>query len=122
MAVSNMTSLIQNHTDILEQASVTTFGLQENLNKAASAAKLWNEAFDVSKPFNANIVRFSLPIVVLMLGNYGLAPSLLRNFGLLTSGKFFLGMCLITPNLSKGWMVAELIIRIRNGSRFYSLY
>jgi len=80
-----MTRLIYNHTESLELASTTASGIHETLDRAAASVKSWNETFGLS--FYENILRFSLPPLSLLLGGYGLPPSLTRNFGLLVAGK-----------------------------------
>ncbi|QSZ36144.1 hypothetical protein DSL72_007269 [Monilinia vaccinii-corymbosi] len=95
--VVNMTTLIQDHSESLEQASFTASGIRESLGKAAEAANSWNGIISMGEPFVNNALRILFPPVTLFFGSHGLPPSLLRNFGL------FVG----------GWAVAETTIQLR---------
>ncbi|KAG4032619.1 hypothetical protein MFRU_006g00890 [Monilinia fructicola] len=95
--VVNMTTLIENHSENLEQASFTATGIRESLGKAAEAANSWNGIINMGEPFFDNALRILFPPVTLFFGSHGLPPSLFRNFGL------FVG----------GWAVAEITIQLR---------
>ncbi|CAD6449326.1 d4c2e595-a039-4705-b477-c40f1496fb1f [Sclerotinia trifoliorum] len=95
--VVNMTTLIQDHSESLEQASFTATGIRESLGKAAEAANSWNGIMGMGEPFVNNALRILSPPVTLFFGSHGLPPSLFRNFGL------FVG----------GWAVAETTIQLR---------
>ncbi|KAK8903948.1 hypothetical protein QC760_007385 [Botrytis cinerea] len=95
--VVNMTTLIQDHSESLEQASFTATGIRESLGKAAEAANSWNGIMSMGEPFVNNALRILLPPVTLFFGSHGLPPSLFRNLGL------FIG----------GWAVAETTIQLR---------
>ncbi|KAJ8062796.1 hypothetical protein OCU04_008054 [Sclerotinia nivalis] len=95
--VVNMTTLIQDHSESLEQASFTATGIRESLGKAAEAANSWNGIIGMGEPFVNNALRILFPPITLFFGSHGLPPSLFRNFGL------FVG----------GWAVAETTIQLR---------
>ncbi|TGO45787.1 hypothetical protein BCON_0365g00050 [Botryotinia convoluta] len=95
--VVNMTTLIQDHSESLEQASFTATGIRESLGKAAEAANSWNGIMSMGEPFVNNALRILLPPVTLFFGSHGLPPSLFRNLGL------FVG----------GWAIAETTIQLR---------
>ncbi|TGO46788.1 hypothetical protein BOTNAR_0565g00050 [Botryotinia narcissicola] len=95
--VVNMTTLIQDHSESLEQASFTATGIRESLGKAAEAARSWNGDMSMGEPFVNNALRILLPPITLFFGSHGLPPSLIRNLGL------FVG----------GWAIAETTIQLR---------
>ncbi|EDN99336.1 hypothetical protein SS1G_02190 [Sclerotinia sclerotiorum 1980 UF-70] len=95
--VINMTTLIQDHSESLGQASFTVTGIRESLGKAAEAANSWNGIMGMGEPFVNNALRILSPPVTLFFGSHGLPPSLFRNFGLLVGG----------------WAVAETTIQLR---------
>lgn len=82
-----MTTLLQNHTESLELASVTASSIHSNLEKAAASASSWNENFKWGGPLSNYALRIATPLSTLVLGNYGLPPSLARNAALAIGGK-----------------------------------
>jgi len=63
------------------------------LEKAAAAAKSWNETFNIGGSIGDYSIRMGVPFITLILGNYGLTPTLARNGALLLGGESF------TPSL-----------------------
>lgn len=108
-----MTTLIENHSEHLEQASFTATGIRESLSKAAEAANSWNGIINMGEPFFDNALRILFPPVTLFFGSHGLPPSLFRNFGLFVGG-MFLNPKHIPYMLTRiGWAVAEITIQLR---------
>lgn len=103
-----MTALIVDHTESLEYASSTAFDIHETLDKAAAAAKSWDTTF--GKFHYENILRFSIPPITLVLGSWGLNPSLARNFGLLAAGKLSSYSPFVTGSLMHSRMDHQRII------------
>lgn len=81
-----MTTLLQDHSESLEQASFTATGIRESLGKAAEAANSWNGIISMGEPFVNNALRILFPPVTLFFGSHGLPPSLIRNIGLFVGG------------------------------------
>lgn len=84
--MANMTTLLYNHTESLEQASSTAFGIHHSLEQAAYAAKSWNQTLSLGSALMDYGLRVSCPIASVFLGNYGLPPSLTRNAALVLGG------------------------------------
>lgn len=83
-----MTILLQNHTESLEVASVTASSIYSSLEKVAASAGLWNENFKWGGASLSNYaLRIITPLTALVLGNYGLPPSLARNAALAIGGR-----------------------------------
>jgi len=85
-AMVNMTRLLNSHTESLEYARSTAFGIHDSLEQAARAANSWNQTLKVTSTIVDYGLRLSCPIASLFLGNYGLPPSLIRNAALVLGG------------------------------------
>jgi hypothetical protein len=85
--MTNMTTLLQNHTEYLELASVTASSIHSSLEKAAASAGSWNENFKWGGSLSNYALRIVTPLTTLVLGNYGLPPSLARNAALALGGR-----------------------------------
>lgn len=88
--VVNMTTLIQDQSENLEQASFTAAGIRESLGKVAEVANSWNGIVSMGEPFVNYALRILFPPVTLFFGSHGLPPSLFRNIGLFVGGMFLL--------------------------------
>jgi hypothetical protein len=84
--MKNMTEIISNHSESLEQASWTALGIHDSLERVVASARSWNETLFVSRTFGDYVIRFVGPLATVFLGNYGLPPSLARNAVLTISG------------------------------------
>lgn len=84
--MANITNLLQDHTEHLEQASFTVSYIHSSLEKAATAAGSWNATLMGGSLGNYSL-RIGTPLTTLILGNYGLPPSLFRNAALLLGGR-----------------------------------
>lgn len=85
--MKNMTDLLNNHSESLEQASFTAFGIHDSLEKAAKFAQSWSESSVLGSSMGDYAIRIVGPLATVFLGNYGLPPSLTRNALLILSGK-----------------------------------
>lgn len=85
--MSNMTSLLQNHTESLKLASSTASGIQATLEKAAASTGSWSKDFEWRGSLGNYALRIATPLTTLVLGNYGLPPSFPRNAALLLGGR-----------------------------------
>jgi hypothetical protein len=81
-----MTDLVNNHTESLEQARFTTENIIQTLEKTAAIAKSWTEMLTVSSIAGDWALRIIMPPSALVLGSYGLPPSLARNAALFFGG------------------------------------
>jgi hypothetical protein len=83
MGIINMTTLINEHAETLEQASFTVSSIQENLGKAALGTldSIRDLVLDYS-------VRLLSPLISLYVGNYGVSASPARNIALCVGGMF----------------------------------
>ncbi|KAM3079462.1 hypothetical protein ACMFMG_005893 [Clarireedia jacksonii] len=81
IGINNMTALINEHAETLEQASFTASNIQENLGKAAMGAldSVGELALDYS-------LRLLSPLLSLYVGNYGVSASSTRNIVLCIGG------------------------------------
>jgi hypothetical protein len=84
--MANITNLLQDHTEHLEQASFAVSYIHSSLEKAATAAGSWNATLMGGSLGNYSL-RIGTPLTTLILGNYGLPPSLFRNAALLLGGR-----------------------------------
>jgi hypothetical protein len=88
--MANMTRLLRNHTEYLELASVTASDIHSSLEKVATSTGSWNDNLTWRDSFSNIPLRIGTPLTTLVLGNYGLAPSLSRNAALILGGKGYL--------------------------------
>jgi hypothetical protein len=84
--MENTTELLQAHFQKLEQASAQASEINENLEKAAAAANLFHDSIGISGNVPDWALRLAAPLSTLLIGSYGLTPSIIRNSGLLISG------------------------------------
>ena len=106
--MKNMTELIQDHTENLEQASFTAYNIHDSLEKAAALANAWNETL-LGGSLGDNAIRIAGPLTTVFLGNYGLAPSLARNVLLVVSGYGFAETIVQWRHLECDWSWPEWI-------------
>jgi hypothetical protein len=88
-ASETLASQHEDHARLLRQASNITTELLDSLEKTASAAtRIGKSVFDtsVSGHWWPYII---CPTVSLVMGSYGLPPSILRNIGLIAAGEAF---------------------------------
>jgi hypothetical protein len=85
--MSNMTSLIQNHTEYLDLASSKASDIHSTLEMATVFAGSWNQNSELGVSLGIYALRIATPLVTLILGNYGLPPSFTRNAVLILGGK-----------------------------------
>jgi hypothetical protein len=113
-AIANITILLENHTDHLEQAKSTASTIHHSLEKAATIADSWNENFRAGGSLGPYAVRITSPLTFLFLGNYGLPTSLSRNAALLLGGKN-ITVSLYTELMKRaiGLGFGEMVVKIR---------
>ena len=84
----NASELLQTHVQKLAQAETAVSGIHENLDRAAEVVKTWSENLPNGGGWSNWVLRIGTPIAALILGNYGITPTLTMNAVLLVSGKF----------------------------------
>jgi hypothetical protein len=84
--LNQMTYVVNNHTESIEQASITAKTISQSLRQAETVAKYWTEVLRLGGNAYDLLLRILLPTCMLVLGSYGLPPTMLRNGGLLLSG------------------------------------
>jgi hypothetical protein len=82
-----MTDVLNSHTEHLEQVSSASLQIKHTLDSATASAKLLNGTLNVGTSHSDWMIRFGGPVAVVVLGNYGLSPSLSQNLQLLAGGK-----------------------------------
>ena len=82
----NATELLQTHTQKLAQAQTAVSGIHENLDRASEAVKSWSETLPVSGGWPDWGLRVGTPLAALILGNYGITPTITMNAVFLLSG------------------------------------
>jgi hypothetical protein len=85
----NATEILQGHAQKLAQADSTVSRIHENLDQAAEAVKSWNENLPTGWRLTDLVIRVGTPVGALILGNYGITPTMTMNAVLLISGKLF---------------------------------
>lgn len=85
-ALGSMINIINNHSEILEQASFTAKGISASLENAAAVARSLNETLNLSGPLGDWALRFCIPLSSVFIGSYGLPPTPVRNAFLLLFG------------------------------------
>jgi hypothetical protein len=85
----NATEILQGHVQKLAQADSTVSRIHENLDQAAEAVKSWNENLPTGWRLTDLVIRVGTPVGALILGNYGITPTMTMNAVLLISGKLF---------------------------------
>jgi hypothetical protein len=89
--LSKAAHLGEDHTVVLAKATKIAEGLADIVEKTSGAASNWQNSMlrSGSGPIGASWPLFlGMPTMVLLLGSYGLPASLIRNTGLLVTGKF----------------------------------
>ncbi|AEO64002.1 uncharacterized protein THITE_2141973 [Thermothielavioides terrestris NRRL 8126] len=86
-ATETLASKLEDHSTMLKQANNITNDILDSLEETAAAASSMNKSF-----FSSVTTRSWWPFVVfptacLVMGSYGLRPSILRNLGLLALGE-----------------------------------
>ncbi|KAI1129393.1 hypothetical protein F5Y10DRAFT_291136 [Nemania abortiva] len=75
------------HTDLLEQAQNITNDILDTLEKTATSAFSFGDVYSGQSPLASWWPYIWCPVVSLVMGSYGLPPSLIRNVGLLALGE-----------------------------------
>lgn len=97
-----MIAIAENHTQDLQQASVTVQRMQESLEKGAEYAKTWSSSVIAKGPGLDWAFRVGGPIVGVMVGGYGIAArTTIQNAQLMFSGKY--------PHIN-GYLSLEIIL------------
>ncbi|KAE9380530.1 hypothetical protein N431DRAFT_325106 [Stipitochalara longipes BDJ] len=82
----NATELLQTHMQKLAQAETAVSGIHENLDRAAEAVKSWSENLPAGRGWTDWGLRLGTPLAALILGNYGITPTITMNAVFLVSG------------------------------------
>jgi hypothetical protein len=85
----NATEILQAHVQKLAQADSAVSGIHENLDRAAETVRSWSENLPIGKGWTDWAFRVGTPVGALILGNYGITPTLTMNAVLLFSGMLF---------------------------------
>lgn len=75
------------HTDLLQQAQNITNGVLNALEETAASATALGGVFSGKRSISSWWLYVWCPVASLVVGSYGLPPSLLRNLILFTIGK-----------------------------------
>lgn len=75
------------HTDLLRQAQNITNEILNTLEDTAASAAAVGDGFLGQTSLKSWWLYIWCPVVSLVMGSYGLPPSMLRNFGLIALGK-----------------------------------
>lgn len=102
------------HTVMLGKATQAASTLADIVDKTTATASTWQtQMFGSGGPFGINWSLFiGTPVMVVLLGSYGLEPSLSRNAALVLSGMFlYLWLCCIRRLIftSPGLFLAKLL-------------
>ncbi|KAG9234727.1 hypothetical protein BJ875DRAFT_483939 [Amylocarpus encephaloides] len=88
-ALANATDLFQEHAIQLEHASITASKIHADLGNVATITKFasgWAATLNIGGYWGDWLVRVVAPPCTMVIGSYGLAPSLIRNVALFSSG------------------------------------
>jgi hypothetical protein len=86
-ALNNMTNLVNDQTEAIEQASFTAKDLSSQMKEASEAAKSWNNFFSTDGSVGIWMARVFLPPIGVLAGGLGLPPSAIRNGVLYVGGE-----------------------------------
>jgi hypothetical protein len=75
------------HTDLLQQVQNITNEILDTLGETAASAATVGDVFSGQRPLTSRWPYIWCPVASLVMGSYGLPPSLLRNIGLVALGK-----------------------------------
>jgi hypothetical protein len=92
MALANATELFQAHSDQLEKASFTAAKIHDSLGNVAKITDFVSTYTDMLNPggsWGDLAVRVLSPPSAIVIGGYGLPPSLYRNIVLFIAGELF---------------------------------
>lgn len=103
-AINNMTNLIQNHTEYLELASLTASNIHSTLEKATVFPGSWGQGAEWGGAISNYALRIATPLATLVLGNYGLPPSVTRNAALVLGGMSFGELLVHARHLEWTWL------------------
>lgn len=88
-ALRAMTTMVQNQTEDLEQASLTVTKIQQDLEKSAEHAKSWAYSTNSGGSSLDWALRIGGPVAGVMVGGYGIAArTAIQNAQLMFSGEF----------------------------------
>ena len=73
----------------LARAENAVSGIHENLDRAAEAVKSWSENLPTGGGWTDWGLRLGTPLAALILGNYGITPTITMNAVFLVSGESF---------------------------------
>jgi hypothetical protein len=79
-ALNNMNHLVNNQTESIEQASFAANNLSLQMKEASDAARSWTGSIDTSGSMGYWIPRVCLASMAVVVGNWGLPPSVIRNY------------------------------------------
>jgi hypothetical protein len=83
----HLASKYDTHTDLLEQAQNITNEILDALGDTAASAATLSDAFQGHSSLTSWWPYIWCPAASLVMGSYGLPPSMLRNIGLVVLGK-----------------------------------
>ncbi|KAK4155712.1 nuclear fusion protein KAR5 [Chaetomidium leptoderma] len=86
-AAETMTTKFEDHSSMLKQANNITNDILDALEETAAVASSMNESFFMSATTRSWWPFVVFPTASLVMGSYGLPPSILRNIGLLAFGE-----------------------------------
>ncbi|KAK4241512.1 nuclear fusion protein KAR5 [Achaetomium macrosporum] len=87
-ATETLSTKFQDHSSMLGQAKNITNEILDSLEETAAAASSITESFFLSATTRSWWPFLVFPTASLVMGSYGLPPSILRNLGLLAVGEF----------------------------------
>ncbi|KAJ8129584.1 hypothetical protein O1611_g4048 [Lasiodiplodia mahajangana] len=97
-----LTSKYDVHTGLLQQAQNITNDILDTLEETAASASDLGDSFSGQRSLASRWPYIWCPVVSLVMGSYGLPPSLLRNLGLLALGETAGFIISSFPSLSFG--------------------
>jgi hypothetical protein len=87
-ATETLSAKLEDHSSMLKQANNITNDILDSLEETAAAAASITESFFLGATTRSWWPFFVFPTASLVMGSYGLPPSILRNLGLLAAGEF----------------------------------
>jgi hypothetical protein len=81
-----MSDMVNNHTESLEQARLTTETIIQTLQKTTDIAQAWSQTLSAGGAFGDSALRFGTPVALVFLANYGITPSVPANIALILGG------------------------------------
>lgn len=112
---------LNDHTIILAQASNETSGILDKLEATAAASTTIQQSYVARSAAAGWWPYFACPVISIIMGSYGLPPSILRNFGLFAFGEVVGLFYSYTSNFSNASHLISIFSQAQNNGTSFGI-